>query len=206
VGSNTLVVQDRIIMKNNVSDATVTLQANNTGIVGTVYGMNLFNTNHSDFTIRSISNVGVVFEEVGVTAQTRIAQGTIISSDSVSTETTKITNTQIILGETSTDTTTLTKNDILLTGSSTIGGNPSIISTTLDKERIEIHNTDGILSQTTTFNQQGVSTSDDLTLDIGNDLILNGNLTETTAGGFTGDYLKITINGIPYKLQLLRQS
>ena len=60
---------------------------------------------------------------------------------------------------------------------------------------------DGV--DTTSFNQAGVTTTADLTLDVGADLLLNGTITETTAGGFTGQYLKITINGTAYKLQLL---
>jgi hypothetical protein len=52
----------------------------------------------------------------------------------------------------------------------------------------------------------GLTTTTDLTLDIGNDLIFNGdNIIETTAGGFTSNYLKIKINGQYYKLQLLSE-
>lgn len=56
------------------------------------------------------------------------------------------------------------------------------------------------------INKAGLTTTNDLTLDIGNDLILNGdNIIETTAGGFTANYLKIKINGQYYKLQLLSE-
>jgi len=83
---------------------------------------------------------------------------------------------------------TITLNDPDLTTVTTVS--PSFVSFT-----------DG--ANTTTLNQAGISTTSDLTLDIGNDFVLNGTITETSAGGYAGEYLKITINGTVYKLQLL---
>jgi len=58
-------------------------------------------------------------------------------------------------------------------------------------------------TKSTTLNTSGLTTTESLTLDIGTNLILNGSLTETTAGGYSGEYLKLTINGVVYKIQLL---
>jgi hypothetical protein len=149
-------VQDRIVVKNN--DAIVTLQANDSGTIGTNYGMNLINTSDTDFVIQSDYSGGVVFKQLGGTTDTNITQGTIVLTD--------LTDTNI---------------------------------TTIDPTLLSF--SDGV--DTTTFNQTGVTTTSDLTLDIGTNLLFTGTITENTAGGFTGQYLKVIINGTTYKLQLL---
>jgi len=50
----------------------------------------------------------------------------------------------------------------------------------------------------------GITTKNELTLNVGLDIVINGDsIIETTAGGYASNYLKIKINGQYYKLQLL---
>jgi hypothetical protein len=72
------------------------------------------------------------------------------------------------------------------------------VSSILSATSIAFTDTDSL-----TLNKSGLTTTADLTLDVGTNLILNGSLTETSAGGYSGNYLKLTINGVVYKLQLL---
>ena len=56
-------------------------------------------------------------------------------------------------------------------------------------------------------NKDNSITSNDLTLTIEDNLILNGNnIVETTAGGYTNKYLRVKINNQFYKIQLLSDS
>jgi hypothetical protein len=143
-----LVVQDTVFITDNPtlgdSTATIAIQANESGGVGTFYGMNLYNSTNTDFVIQSDPDYtgGVLFKQVEGTTETKITQGEIeITSD-----------------------------------------------------------TDSM-----TLSPQGITTTTDLVLDIGGDFALDGTITESTAGGFTGEYLKIKINGTIYKLQLLSE-
>lgn len=160
-----LAVKKAVLVVNDVTTptASVGIESDITGGVGTYYGMNLFNNNDTDFSVTSTFPYegSVVFKQEGVGSDpttTSIKQGTITLNDGEIPSTTTI--------------------------------DPSLLSFS-----------DG--TDTTSFNQDGITTTADLTLDIGADLILNGTITETTAGGFTGQYLKIIINGTSYKLQLL---
>jgi len=98
-----------------------------------------------------------------------------------------------------------TLNQVLINGNTATGETASI--SLLGEDLSSTLNTSGLTVSsglnTNTFTTAGLETTADLTFNVGNDLILNGTLTESTAGGYTGEYLKLTINGTVYKVQLL---
>jgi hypothetical protein len=76
------------------------------------------------------------------------------------------------------------------------------ISTILSASQLQLNQ--DTPAETITLTTAGLATTADLTLDIGNDLVLNGaEITTQVAGGFTAEYLRVKINGIYYKVQLL---
>jgi hypothetical protein len=250
-----LAVEKALLLVNNATTptASIGIEADNSGGIGTYFGMNLFNNNDTDFTVTSSMPYqgSVVFNQEGSgadTTTTSIKQGTITLNDVDIPITTTFTPTTLTSGASS-----MTWTDIIA-GSGSVGTLNSVLAngntatdqsiimnasppdgrtSTLENYRLYMNQGDSVAeyrgdflqitsnltseqttlepasltftaTDTITLNTSGLTTTVDLTLDVGNDLILSGaNITATTAGGFTAEYLRVKINGIYYKLQLL---
>jgi len=223
VNPEILAVQKAVLVVNDATTptASIGIEADITGDAGTYYGMNLFNNNDTDFSVTSTFPYegSVVFRQEGVGSDlttTSIKQGTITLTDPDAPLTTTFTASTLTSGVDSATWADIIAGgggsgnleSVLTNGNTATGADASINLFADAPDTFESHLTSTELNftdgtDTTTINQAGITTTADLTLDIGADLILNGTITETTAGGFTGQYLKIIINGISYKLQLL---
>jgi len=201
-----LAVEKAILVLNDVNTptASIGIEADKSGDIGTYFGMNLYNDNDKDFTITSTFpyNGSVVFNEEGGsnTTTTSIKQGLINLTDASTPFTTTFTPTTLTSG-----TSSMTWVDVIA-GSGSVGTLNAVLANgnVATGETASITLQDDIHSLNIT--KAGLTTTTDLTLDIGNDLIFNGdNILHTTAGGFTASYLKIKINGQYYKLQLLSE-
>ena len=194
-----------LVLNDNITPtASIGIEADKSGDIGTYFGMNLYNDNDKDFTITSTFpyNGSVVFNEEGGsnTTTTSIKQGLINLTDASTPFTTTFTPTTLTSG-----TSSMTWVDVIA-GSGSVGTLNAVLTNgnvaTGSSASITLQDDTDSLNMT----KAGLTTTTDLTLDIGNDLILNGdNIIETTAGGFTANYLKIKINGQYYKLQLLSE-
>jgi len=102
-----IAVQKAILVCNNntVPTASIGIEADNSGGVGTYYGMNLFNDTNMDFGITSTFpySGSVVFDEEGGTntTQTAIKQGTISLTDTATPLTTSFSPTTLTSGASS---------------------------------------------------------------------------------------------------------
>lgn len=196
-----------LVLNDNITPtASIGIEADKSGDIGTYFGMNLYNDNDKDFTITSTFpyNGSVVFNEEGGsnTTTTSIKQGLINLTDASTPFTTTFTPTTLTSG-----TSSMTWVDVIA-GSGSVGTLNAVLTNgnvaTGSSASITLQD-DGLVNSIN-INKAGLTTTTDLTLDIGNDLVLNGdNIVETTAGGFTANYLKIKINGQYYKLQLLSE-
>jgi hypothetical protein len=194
-----------LVLNDNITPtASIGIEADKSGDIGTYFGMNLYNDNDKDFTITSTFpyNGSVVFNEEGGsnTTTTSIKQGLINLTDASTPFTTTFTPTKLTSG-----TSSMTWVDVIA-GSGSVGTLNAVLTNgnvaTGSSASITLQDDTDSLNMT----KAGLTTTTDLTLDIGNDLIFNGdNILDTTAGGFTSNYLKIKINGQYYKLQLLSE-
>jgi hypothetical protein len=196
-----------VVNDNTTPTASIGIEADNSGTIGTYFGVNIYNDSNDDFTFTSAVpfSGGVKFQEEGAgasTTNTLIKQGTISLTNTATPITTSFTPTTLFTGNQS-----MTWADIIA-GSGSVGTLNAVLANgnVATGETASITLQDDGLVNSININKAGLTTTTDLTLDIGNDLVLNGdNIVETTAGGFTSNYLKIKINGQYYKLQLLSE-
>lgn len=254
--SQILAVENTLLVLDDITTATcaINIQADNTGNVGTHFGIDIVNTsNNNDFEIRNDPDYegSVVFKDFGAgsgTTQTGIKQGTISLTDTATPFTTTFTPTTLTSGASSMTWEDIiagsgsvgTLNSVLANGNTATGSTASITLQGTPQQNVitptNIILTDGDLTSdlraeyldfvnasTTTqtvldssviimndgadsiqMALGGITTTADLTLEVGNDFILNGtNLTAGTSGGFTAQYLRVKINGTYYKMALL---
>lgn len=131
-----LAVQKAVLVVNNSTTptASIGIEADNSGGIGTYFGMNLFNDNDTDFGITSTRPYegSVIFNQEGAgstTTQTAIKQGTITVSDTALQPFTQITTTQIKIDDnfatTTPNTATLTSGNLEIKGVNVISGDVS---------------------------------------------------------------------------------
>jgi hypothetical protein len=134
-----LAVQKAILVCNNSTTPTASIgvEADNSGLIGTYFGMNLYNNNNTDFGITSTRPYegSVVFDQDGAgatTTKTAIKQGTITLSNTTTAPTTVITDTSLTINDnfatTTPNTATLTSGNLEIKN---VNG-PALTTTTTD--------------------------------------------------------------------------
>jgi len=193
-----LAVEKAILVCNNntVPTASIGIEADNSGGIGTYFGMNLYNNNSTDFGITSTFPYqgSVVFDQEGVgstTTTTAIKQGLITITDptvplvtsfnatTLTSGATSATWADIISGSAGSNTLqeVLTAGNVATLPVASFGINNSItnLSTNVFSGSVDCEFDDGITAQLTSYSYNSVGSSGSLSVSSTGDLTLSGN-------------------------------